>query len=208
MGPSCRRRSLSLAPALSLSRHPHLSAVSNLSPTITPPWTRPRPRTRAPFEPRALLAHLPSHLRPLPDSLALSLALPRRAESSATACRRPLPVMRSPSRPRPVQCHGELRLAVSCPGHPSVCPLPLCFVRSALTGAVFAQPESLRRRLVASLWLRRCFVTPALPLKVSNLLVPLIWSSPLCCSRDCSPEQSRVVVSLPRRGLRSLVPLR
>jgi hypothetical protein len=55
------------APTLSLSRHPHLSAVSNLPPTISPPWTRPSPRVLRPrlcacahFEPRALLAHLPS----------------------------------------------------------------------------------------------------------------------------------------------------
>jgi hypothetical protein len=111
-------------------------------------------------------------------------------------------------RPRLVQCHGELRLTVSCSGHPSVRPLPLCLVRSALTGAIFAQPEPRRRRPVESLRLCRCFVTPALPLKVSNPLVPLIWLSPLCCSRDCSPEQSRAAVSPPRRGLRSLVPLR
>jgi hypothetical protein len=89
----------------------------------------------------------------------------------------PLPVLRPPSRPCPVQCHCELRLAVSCSGHPSVCPFPLCFVRSALTRAIFAQPEPHRRRLVASLRLRRCFATPALPLKVSNLPIPLIWSS-------------------------------
>jgi hypothetical protein len=65
MGPSYRRRSPP-APALSLSRRPHLSAVPNLSPTISPPWTRPCshvlrpcPHASAPFEPRALLAHLP-----------------------------------------------------------------------------------------------------------------------------------------------------
>jgi hypothetical protein len=69
MGQSCRRHSFFPAPSLSLSlsRRPHLSAVSNLPPTISPPWTRSRPcvlqprlSPRAPFEPRALLAHLPS----------------------------------------------------------------------------------------------------------------------------------------------------
>jgi hypothetical protein len=137
-----------------------------------------------------------SHLRPLPDSLALPTA------------RRPLPVLRPPSRPRSVQCHGELRLTASCSRHPSVRPLPLCLVRSALTGAIFVQPEPRRRRPVESLRLYRCFANPALPLKVRNQPVPLIWLSPLYCSRDCSPEQSRVAVSPPRCGLRSLVPLR
>jgi hypothetical protein len=48
-------------------------------------------------------------------------------------------------------------------------------------------------------------VTPALPLKVSNMLAPLIWSLLLCCSRDCSPELSRAAVSPPRRVQRPLV---
>jgi hypothetical protein len=51
-------------------------------------------------------------------------------------------------------------------------------------------------------------VTLALPLKVSNPPVPLIWSSLLYYSRDCSLELSHTVVSLPRRGLRPLVLLR
>jgi hypothetical protein len=107
----------------------------------------------------------------------------------------------------PVQCHSELRLTVSCSRHPLVCPSALCCIRSALIGAIFAQPEPRHRCPVESLRLRHCFVTPALPLKVSNPPVPLIWSSPLCCSRDFSPEQSSVAVSPPCRGLRSLVPL-
>jgi hypothetical protein len=147
-----------------------------------------------------------AHLRPLPDSLALSLALPTCAGSSATTRRRSLPVLRPPSRLRPVKCHGQLRLSVSCSGHPSVCPFPLCCVRPVLTGAIFAQPESHHRRPIESLRLRRCFATPALPLKVSNPPVPLNWSSPLCCSHDCSPEQSSAAVSPPCRGLCSLVP--
>jgi hypothetical protein len=98
------------APTLSLSRHPHLSAVSNLPPTISPPWTRPSPRVLRPrlcacahFEPRAPARPPPlSHLRPMPSSLALSLALPARTESSATARRRPPPVPWLPLRPCPV----------------------------------------------------------------------------------------------------------
>jgi hypothetical protein len=46
--------------SISLSRRPHLSVIPNLSPMISPLWTRPCPRNRAPFEPHALLAHLPS----------------------------------------------------------------------------------------------------------------------------------------------------
>jgi hypothetical protein len=71
---------LSLFPrALSLSLCP---AVPNLSPTISPPWTcpqlrvlRPRPCARAPFEPRALFAHLPSLICALCQTLSLSLSL-------------------------------------------------------------------------------------------------------------------------------------
>jgi hypothetical protein len=43
----------------------------------------------------------PRSYAPLPNPLALSLALPTQAESSATARRRLLPVLRSPSRLRP-----------------------------------------------------------------------------------------------------------
>jgi hypothetical protein len=46
----------------------------------------------------------------------------------------------------------------------------------------------------------------ALLLEVSNLHVPLIWSSLLYSSRDCSPEQSSATVSPLCRGLRPLVP--
>jgi hypothetical protein len=115
-----------------------------------------------------------SHLRPLPNPLALSLALPTCAGSSTTARRRPLPVLWLSPRPCPVQCHGELHLTVSCSGHPSVCPLPLFLVRSTLTRAIFAQAEPRRRRPVESLLLRRCFATPAVPLKVSDSPVLVI----------------------------------
>jgi hypothetical protein len=74
-----------------------------------------------------------------------------------------------------------------------------------LTGAILAQPEPRRRCPVASLRLRRCPVTPALPLKVSNPPAPLIWSLLLCCSRDSSLELSRATVSPPRRVQRLLV---
>jgi hypothetical protein len=128
--------------------------------------------------------------------------------SSTTARRRQLLVPWPPSRPCPVLCHGELHLTVSCSGHPSVCPLPPYCVRSALTGALSCAAGVRHRRPVNPLRLHRCFATPALLLEVSNLPVPLIWSSLLYSSRDCSPEQSSAAVSLLRRGLRPLTPLR
>jgi hypothetical protein len=93
----------------------------------------------------------------MPSSLTLSLALPARTESSATAGRRPQPVLWPLSRPCLVQCHGELRLTVRCSRHPSVCPLPPCCVRSALTGAFFLRSWSPPRRVLRSLVpSRRC----------------------------------------------------
>jgi hypothetical protein len=196
----------------SLSRRPHLLDVPNLSPT-TPtvdgptsarsPATTPRP---CPFwSPRPARPPFLAHSRPQPNPLALSLALPARTESSATAHRRPLPVLRSPSRPRPVLCLGESRLAVSCSGHPSVCPPPLWFARPALTGAVLAQPELRHRRPVASLRHRSYPVTPALPLEVSNLPVSLIRSLLPWLARYCSPELPCTAVCPPRRVQRPLV---
>jgi hypothetical protein len=89
-----------------------------------------------------------------------------------------------------------------------VCPLPPCCIRSTLNGAFSCVAGVRHRRPVEPLLLRRCFTTPALLLEVRNLPVPLIWLSPLCSSRNCSPEQSSAAVSPPHRGLRSLVPQR
>jgi hypothetical protein len=195
---------------LSLSRRPHLSArpspLAHDLPAVDAPTTARSPATSAP--PRPARPPLLSHLRPLPNPLALSLTLPARTGSSATARRRPLPILWLSSRPCPVQCHNELCLTVSCSGHPSVCPLPPCCVRSTLTGAFSCAAGVRHRCLVEPLRPHRCFATPALLLEVSNLLVPLIWSSPLYSSRDCSPKQSSAAVSPLRRGLRPLVPLR
>jgi hypothetical protein len=89
-----------------------------------------------------------------------------------------------------------------------VCPLPPCCARSALTEAFSCAARVRHRRLVEPLRLRRCFATPAFLLEVSNLDVPLIWSSSHYSSHDCSSEQSSAAVSPPRRSLRSLVPPR
>jgi hypothetical protein len=89
VGQSYRRRSFPRACSLSLSRHPHLSAVYNFPPTISPPWTRPRPRVlrphsspRAPFGPRALLAHLPSLICALCPAPSPSLSLSSREQGA------------------------------------------------------------------------------------------------------------------------------
>jgi hypothetical protein len=93
VGPSYQHHSFP-APrplSLSLSRRPHLSAVPNLSPTISPPWTCPRPRVlrprpcaRAPFEPRALLTHLPSLICALCQTPSPSLSLCPRVQRAPT----------------------------------------------------------------------------------------------------------------------------
>jgi hypothetical protein len=67
------------------------------------------------------------------------------------------------------------------------------------------QPELRHRRPVASLRHHRCPMTPALPLEVSNLPTPLIWSLLPWLARDCSSELPRAAVSLPWRVQRPLV---
>jgi hypothetical protein len=142
-----------------------------------------------------------AHLHPLPNPLGISLALPMQAESSATARSRLLPVLWSSSCSRLIPCHGEFCLAVSCSGHPSVCPSPLWSVRSALTGAILMQPEPRRRLPVASLCLRRCLVTQRFPSRWETRMHPKFgdyysvacaiarWSCPappLACLVVCS----------------------
>jgi hypothetical protein len=83
VGRTCRRWFPRVRPlSLSLSHRPHQSVVLNLPPTISPPWTRPRPRVlrprpcaRAPFEPCALLAHLSSLIYALCPTLSPSLSI-------------------------------------------------------------------------------------------------------------------------------------
>jgi hypothetical protein len=66
---------------LSVPPSPPISHLSPLAHDLSP-WTRPRPRVlrprsspRAPFEPRALLAHLPSHICALYPAPSPSLSL-------------------------------------------------------------------------------------------------------------------------------------
>jgi hypothetical protein len=168
---------------------------------ISPPWTRPRPSPRAHFEPCALLAHLPSPicaLCPTPSpSLSLCPCEPRAL---------PPPVSWPPLRSCLVQCHGELCLAVSYLGHPSVCPLPPCCARSMLTGAILAQSEPRRRRPEAPPHPRRSPSVPEFALEVSNLPMPLIRQVPHQSPRNCSPELAAPPRNLFHLGMRSLAP--
>jgi hypothetical protein len=153
VGLSCRRRSFPL--------HAHSLYLCPAVPTCqSSPASHPRSPRRGRTHVHAFSGHVPAPMPLLslvpcspasPRSFAPSAKPPRPLSRSARASRelRHHPpstdvVLRSPSRPRPVPCHGEFRLAVSCSRHPSVCPSPLCFVWSALTGA---PPPSPRRIL-------------------------------------------------------------
>jgi hypothetical protein len=178
---------------------------------VEAPTTARSPATSEP--PRPFWAPHPtrpsplSHLRPLPNSLALSLAPLARTESSATARRRPPLVPWPQLRPCPVQCHGELHLAVSYAGHPSVCPLAPCCARSTLTGAVLAQSEPRRRRPEAPPHPRRSPTIPEFALEVSILLMSLFREVSSLRPCNCSPELVAPPRNLFYRGLRSLAPL-
>jgi hypothetical protein len=64
------------------------TTVSNLSPTISPPWTHPRPRVLRPRpSPRALLTHLPSLICALCLALSPCLREPRAPPPPADAHR-------------------------------------------------------------------------------------------------------------------------
>jgi hypothetical protein len=192
--PSSRARPLSLCPAV-----PTCQLVPNLPPTISSTWTRPRPhvlrprpRPRTPFEPRALLAHLSSPICALYPTLSPSLSLCPRVQGAPP----------SPAVDHCLFCGRRRARALSSA---TVSSTLLSAARDTLRCAPSLSaassprlPEPHRRRPIESLRLRHCFAMPALPLKVSNLPVPLIWSFQLCCSRDCSPEQPHAAVSPPR----------
>jgi hypothetical protein len=87
VGSSYRRRSPPRPLSLSVPRA-HLSVIPNLSPTISPSWTRPRflhrgrAHVRAPFEPHALLAHPSSLICALYPTLSPSLSLCPRVQGA------------------------------------------------------------------------------------------------------------------------------
>jgi hypothetical protein len=82
VGPVYRHRCSRACPLpLSAPTDPTCQHVPNLLPTISPSWTRSRPRVlrprpilRGPFEPRALLAHIPSSISALCPTLSISLS--------------------------------------------------------------------------------------------------------------------------------------
>jgi hypothetical protein len=201
---------------LSLSCRPHLSTrpqprAHDLPAVDAPTSVRsPAPSApRAPFEPRALLTHLPSLIRALYQTLSPSLSL----------CPH---VQRAPPPPAVDHCLFCGHRRVRAPSSATVSSASLLAARDtlqcALSLSAASGPRSPEQSLhsrspprccpIKSLRLHRCFATPALPLKVSNPPAPLIWPSSICCLRDCSPEQSSVAASQPCRGLGSLVPLR
>jgi hypothetical protein len=140
-------------------------------------------------------------LHPQSNPLALSLALRARLESSVTAHRRPS------SSPCPVCCLGEFRLVVSYSGHPLVCPSPVWFARSALTGAFLAQPEPRRRRPESPSHPRRSPSVPEFALEVSTLPMLLFCQVSPQSLRNCSSKLVAPSRDFSHRGLRSLVPL-
>jgi hypothetical protein len=180
-GPGLSASFLSHArPLPSLSRRPHLSARPQ-PPAHDPPPGRAHDlaisghlRTSLPLLSLAPCSPtFPAHLRPQSNPLTPSLALRARLESSTTAHRRLTSVLRPSSSPRPVCCLGEFRLAVNYSGHLLVCPSPLWFAQSTLTGAFLAQPESRRRRPEAPSHPRCSPSVPEFTLEVSTLPMPL-----------------------------------
>jgi hypothetical protein len=177
---------------------------------VDAPTTARSPATSAPphpFEPRALLAHLSSPICALCPTLSPSLSLCPRVQGALP----PPTVDRCLvcGRRRALLSSATVRSALLSAARDTLrCAPSLSAASGPHSPEQSLQPEPRHRHPVESPCLRRCFTMPALPLKVSNLLVPLIWSFQLCCSRDCSPEQPRTAVSPPRRGPRSLVPLR
>ena len=181
VGQASRRRPLSRAPAsLSVPPSPPVSLSSTSHPLSSrrgcahdrafPGHVRaPTPLlSLAPCSPTSPLSFAPSAQpsRPLCRSAHVCRELHHRPPSTA-AC------SVEPSRPCPVQCHSELRLTVSCSGHPSVCPFLPCYVRSTLTGAFLAQPEAHRRRPEVPSHPRCSPSVSEFALEVSTLPMPL-----------------------------------
>jgi hypothetical protein len=176
---------------LSLAGGPHLSATS---PSLTyrsrsPSWMRPQ---RA--FPRHSLTLLTPFLEPAPThSLSCTLSRPtlhlsRTARAPVELRRGPSSVLWPPSSLCRVCCLDELRLLASNARHPLVCPQPLCFARSTLTGLFTVQPKLRHHRLKASLRPRCCSSAPESPLEVSNSPTPLISHVLSCCPRNRSLE--------------------
>jgi hypothetical protein len=145
-------------------------------------------------------------LRPQPNPPALSLSLRAPPESSTTAHRRLSSVLRPSSSSRPVYCLGEFRLAVSYSGHPLVCPSPLWFARSALTGVFLAQPEPRHRQPEAPSQPRRSPSVPEFALEVNTLPMPLFRQVSPQSPHNCSLELVAPSRDFSHHDMRSLAP--
>jgi hypothetical protein len=173
---------------------PLVRTVSPVQTTRTPPWTRPRHAFPGHLRTHAASFRAHTHsLTPLAQllpsrTLSPPLSLCARIGCSVAGRRGLAPVLRSQSSPHCARCLGEFCLVVSSPGHPSVRPQPLWFVRSALTGALPMQSELCHHRPEASLRPRHCPGAPAFSLKVSNLPAPLFICLLPWSLRDCSLE--------------------
>jgi hypothetical protein len=142
---------------LSLTRGFHLSDPSlpnRPRTTHASLWTpRPRrtPRPR-PSPPRSFSSYLVPHSLPFPSLTHLqpSALAPRAHPGSSAAVRHGLaPALWLSSSPRRVCCLGELRIVTRDLGHPSVCPVPLCFSQSMHTGSLSAPLQHRRHRPVS-----------------------------------------------------------
>jgi hypothetical protein len=149
-----------LANPLSLPRGPHPS-VPSASLTSHPRPRRGRAHVRAfpghlrtpsspleptPRSPISPFSFAPSteHPRPLSRAAHVSRQLRRRSLTSATHSTVTVEL------PRRVCCPDKLRHITHHLERPLVCPLPLWFVRSALTGAFLAQLENRCHRPASS----------------------------------------------------------
>jgi hypothetical protein len=148
--------------------------------------SRPLPHVSDPFfwSPHPL-AHSPRSVAPSADTLA---PLSCTARTLVELHRGPLSVPWPLSSFSRVCCLGGLCLLASNTRHPLVCPQPLCFARSMLTGLFIEQLELHRHRPKASLHPHWCSSDPESPLEVSKLSMPLISCVLPCCPCNRSSE--------------------
>jgi hypothetical protein len=147
---------------------------------VTPPRTQasfwsPHPLTRFPRS----VAPSAKHPSPLSHSTRAPVELHRDL----------LLVPWPPSSVCRIRCLGELCFFASNVGHPLVCPQPLCFARSTLSGLLPVQPKLRHCRPKASLCPHHCSGAPEFPLDVSNSPTPLVSLVLPCRLCYCSPKQ-------------------
>jgi hypothetical protein len=131
--------------------------------------------------PEPYLEPAPTHSIPSPScalSRTPSLSLSRSAHAPVELRRSSTVVLWPSSSVCRIRCLGELRPFASNAGHSLVCPQPLYFARSALTGVLPVQLKPHHRRPKASLRPRRCSGAPEFPLQVRPPPCPYF---PICC---------------------------